>query len=92
MCMKIESKNELNSNSENDEFSSSNFFDFLNNSRNISISLCYSPFDLYQDKTTISSQSNGFKLTKVNNKVLFTFNDISSLNSFSLLIQARCKF
>ena len=29
--MKIGSKNELNSNSENDEFSNSNFFDFLDN-------------------------------------------------------------
>ena len=80
--MRIGNKNELNQ--KNDDF-----FDFLDNSRNISISLCYSPFDLCQDKTTISSQSNGFKLTKVNNKVLFTFNDISSLNSFSLIIQAK---
>lgn len=64
---------------------------FLNlcDSDKVQISLCFPPFDLICEDSFISSQSNGFKITKNDNKILFSFDDINSLNSFCLLIRTE---
>lgn len=74
-------------NSKNKDNLINDFFNFVNNSSNIHVSLCYFPSDIICDVNSIYSKSNGFKLSNIDNKILFTFDNISSLNSFFLLIK-----